>query len=138
MPVKQLIPMLSVGDVQRSLKFYQDVAGLVRTSPEEAIEEWQWARIESGSVCLMLAGNHCPVSGDEPSGLENNPAAVNFYFYPDDVVGHHKHLQQLGYEPGDLYVTFYQMKEFSLRDPDGHLLTFGQDTNDPPTPEPVK
>jgi hypothetical protein len=26
------------------------------------------------------------------------------------------------------------MKEFSLLDPDGHMLTFGQDTDEPPTP----
>jgi hypothetical protein len=27
------------------------------------------------------------------------------------------------------------MKEFSLLDPDGHMLTFGQDTDEPPTPD---
>jgi hypothetical protein len=27
------------------------------------------------------------------------------------------------------------MKEFSLLDPGGHRLTFGQDTDEPPTPD---
>jgi hypothetical protein len=36
---------------------------------------------------------------------------------------------------GKLYVTFYRMKEFSLLDPGGHRLTFGQDTDEPPTPD---
>jgi hypothetical protein len=36
---------------------------------------------------------------------------------------------------GDLCVTFYQMKEFSCLDPDGHMLTFGQHTDEPPTPD---
>jgi hypothetical protein len=35
----------------------------------------------------------------------------------------------------DLRVTFYGMKEFEVRNPDGHILWFGQETDEPPTPE---
>ena len=32
-----------------------------------------------------------------------------------------------GYQPTPLQVTIYGMREFSLTDPDGHMLSFGQD-----------
>jgi uncharacterized glyoxalase superfamily protein PhnB len=57
------------------------------------------------------------------------------FFYPDDVVALHRELTQRGVEVGELSVTFYRMKEFSFLDPDGHMLTFGQGTDEPPTPE---
>ncbi len=57
-----------------------------------------------------------------------------YYFYPDDVVALHGALGRKGIAVGDLCVTFYQMKESSCLDPDGHMLTFGQPTEEPPTP----
>ena len=30
-------------------------------------------------------------------------------------------------------VFFYQRREFAFRDPDGHLLIFSEETDDPPT-----
>jgi len=53
-----------------------------------------------------------------------------FYFYPDDVLALHEHVTQEGYKPTPLQVTFYGMKEFSLQDPDGHVLSFGQDSDE--------
>ena len=40
-----------------------------------------------------------------------------------------------GHEVSDLAVRFYGMKEFELLDPDGHVLVFGQETDEPVTPE---
>ena len=50
-----------------------------------------------------------------------------FYFYPDDVVALYAHVVASGFAPTALEVTHYGMREFSLTDPDGHLLSFGQD-----------
>ena len=52
-----------------------------------------------------------------------------YYFYPDNVVALHEHVLKSGFETTALETTFYGMKEFSMRDPDGHLLSFGQDEN---------
>ena len=51
------------------------------------------------------------------------------------MVALHRELTRAGIEVGELSVTFYRMKEFSFLDPDGHTLTFGQGTDEPPTPE---
>ena len=56
-----------------------------------------------------------------------------FYFYPDDVSALHAHVHREGYRPTPLQVTFYGMREFSLQDPDGHVLSFGQDADEQAT-----
>jgi uncharacterized glyoxalase superfamily protein PhnB len=130
----RLTPMLHVADVPRSLAFYRDALGFTLVSPESAVTEWGWAHIRRDGVDLMLAG-----------GLEGSPIRrpgdtgadwpVTLYFYPDDVESLHLALGSRGVEVGKLSVTFYRMKEFSCLDPDGHMLTFGQETSEPPTPE---
>ena len=135
MALTRLTPMLHVADVERSLAFYRDHLGFMLVSPEAALREYGWAHIRRDGVDLMLAG-----------GLEGGPIRrpgdtgadwpVMFYFYPDDVESLHLALGSRGVEVGELCVTFYRMKEFSCLDPDGHMLTFGQETDEPPTPGP--
>jgi len=45
----------------------------------------------------------------------------------------HASLKARGYEPSDLRVTFYDMKEFELEGPDGGRLWFGRQTAETPT-----
>jgi len=54
----------------------------------------------------------------------------------EDVVALHGSLKQAGHAVSDPAVRFYGMKEIELVDPDGHVLIFAQDTDEPPTPEP--
>lgn len=133
MRLSRMIPMLHVSDIGRSLGFYRDRLDFTLVSPESAVREWRWAHLRCGGVDLMLAG-----------GLEGGPIRLPgsksedwpamYYFYPDDVVAFHGALREKGVAVGDLCVTFYRMKEFYCLDPDGHMLTFGQDTDEPPTP----
>lgn len=124
MKLQQLVPMLKVSDIQRSLQFYREVAGFEMVSSLEALEKWHWAEIKSGDVQLMLT--QCDQDSPVPE-LDEEAWPTVFYFYPDDVEALYNHIQPLGYEMEELEVTFYGMKEFSLRDPDGHLLSFGQE-----------
>ena len=134
MALTRLVPMLHVVDVDRSLAFYRDRLGFTLLSPESAVKEWGWAHIRRDGVSLMLAGG---LTGGpiREKGDTGSDWPVMFYFYPDDVVALHGVLKARGVEVGDLCVTFYRMKEFSCLDPDGHMLTFGQETDEPPTPD---
>lgn len=127
MALTRLVPMLHVADIERSLAFYRERVGFTLLSPESAVKEWRW-------VDLMLAGG---LTGGpiREKGATTEDWPVMFYFYPDDVVGLHETLRKRGVDVGGLCVTFYRMKEFSCLDPDGHMLTFGQETDEPPTPE---
>jgi uncharacterized glyoxalase superfamily protein PhnB len=52
-----------------------------------------------------------------------------------NVVDLHAEAKRKDFQVIDLRVTFYGMKEFEVRDPDGHILWFGQGTDEPPTSE---
>jgi catechol 2,3-dioxygenase-like lactoylglutathione lyase family enzyme len=134
MALARLVPMLHVTDIRRSLGFYRDQLGFQLLSPEPLLDSFGWCHIRCDGVELMLtnglAGGPIRRPGDRD---ERWP--VMFYFYPDDVVGLHRELTVRGVDVGGLCVTVYQMKEFSILDPDGHMLTFGQGTDEPPTPD---
>jgi uncharacterized glyoxalase superfamily protein PhnB len=132
MRLSRMVPMLHVSDIERSLAFYRDALGFCLASPESAVEQWRWAHIRSGGVELMLAEGLEDGPIREPGATGDDWPAI-YYFYPDDVVGLHAALRAKDIAVGDLCVTFYRMKESSCLDPDGHMLSFGQETDEPAT-----
>jgi catechol 2,3-dioxygenase-like lactoylglutathione lyase family enzyme len=136
MRIKRLTPMLNVSDIERSLDFYQKLAGFELVSPRETVAQWRWAWIKSGDGELMLSESGGPatrVDQSDSSRDEGWPAI--YYFYPENVVDLHTEVKRQEFQVSDLRVTFYGMKEFEVQDPDGHILWFGQETDEPPTPE---
>lgn len=138
--ITNLIPMLGVDDVAASRKFYCDALGF------RCLNEMEW----EGRLCWCVltpdpdwkcdppARGEIMLTAVERSCLKGDPRpgrkGLYFYFYPDNVVALHTSLRERGYQVSELRVTFYQMKEFELEDPDGYQLWFGQETNEPPTP----
>ncbi len=133
MTMKQLIPMLNVSDLEASLSFYRQALSFELICPEQALSEWRWCAIRSGDTRLMLSETgSTPALAKECNPREDSSWPTIFYFYPDDVEALYRHLQGLGLKVTPLEVTFYGMKEFSIRDPDGHLLSFGEESDQQP------
>ena len=131
MELQQLIPMLNVADIDASLEFYRRAPGFEIVSDPAMAAEWRWATIRSGRPELMLAETGSPPA--LPAGVDahaNTTWPVLFYFYPDDVRVLHARVVEAGYAPSEIAVTAYGMREFSLQDPDGHMLGFGEDADD--------
>ena len=128
MKLKLLIPMLNVSDISQSLAFYRDALGFEVVSDPEAVSEWKWATIRSGDTELMLSESGCDIGlKRDIDPQESTDWPVIFYFYPDSVEALHEHILKLGYRPTELIDTIYGMREFSIQDPDGHMLSFGED-----------
>lgn len=120
--------MLNVSDINKSLKFYEEALGFKVVSDPNAVEEWRWATIQSGETELMLAETETDIGLEAPiDPQENTKWPSIFYFYPDSVNQLHEHIKKCGYMPTPLIRTIYGMKEFSIQDPDGHMLSFGED-----------
>lgn len=135
MPNQRVVPMLNCTDIQRSRAFYETL-GFRLTSPEANFTEWNWGYFKDPSgaeLMLMNCGQPPFPPGERPADPWAGPIPSVMYCYPDDVVALHAEVTEAGLAPDDLCVTFYGMKEFSLMDPDGHRLSFGQDTDEPPT-----
>jgi uncharacterized glyoxalase superfamily protein PhnB len=136
MRIKRLTPMLNVSDIERSVDFYRKIAGFELVSTRETLEQWRWATIKSGDCALMLSESGGPAKQiDQRDPLQDEGWPAIYDCYPEDVVALHAEVQRQGFPLSDLRVTFYGMKEFELRDPDGHILWFGQGTDEPPTVE---
>jgi hypothetical protein len=67
--------------------------------------------------------------------LPNKRMANIARIHPENVVDLHAEAKRTELRVRDLRGTFYGMKDFEVRDPDGHILWFGQGTDEPPTSE---
>ena len=118
-------PVLQVSDLERSVAFYSQTLGF------EAGRLWGdppcFCIVGRGSVTIML-----------DKGRDGQTVPLNQYWaayvYVDDVDALHREFSQAGAEiargPED---TYYGCRDFDVRDPDGHLIAFGQDLE--PGPE---
>ena len=129
--INRVTTMLNVSDIRKSLNFYRNVLGFELETPEEMVDEWRWAYISQGEARLMLA--NAAESADDlnykHSPEQNHWPAIH-YFYPESVMELHAYLKDHEYSPSELQVTFAGMREFWMRDPDGHLLVFGEETTE--------
>ncbi|MBW9270349.1 MAG: VOC family protein [Candidatus Thiodiazotropha sp. (ex. Lucinisca nassula)] len=131
MRLKALIPMLNVSDIGKSLSFYENALGFTVVSDPKAVHEWRWATIRSGDTELMLSETETDIGLDQSiDPQESTQWPVIFYFYPDNVRQLHQHIKNCGYVPTSLIDTIYGMREFSIQDPDGHMLSFGEDADE--------
>ncbi len=130
--MKNLTPNLMVVDVNATANFYQQVFGFqVIESVPDMVEpdsgKWQFAILHLGGVTIMLQNQRTLVE-DVPS-FSSQPigGTLTLYIEVEDVrslfekVESHVTLLKEG-----LYETFYGTTEFTMRDPNGYILTFAQ------------
>ena len=116
MQTRQLVPMVFVLEVERSIAFYQQLGfEVANTFTEEGTTGLAWAWLQCGAAHLMLAAAEEPIAADQQKAL--------FYLYTDDVAVARKSLAEAGLSPGEIWTPFYAPRgEFKLVDPDGYVL----------------
>jgi catechol 2,3-dioxygenase-like lactoylglutathione lyase family enzyme len=116
MQTRQLVPMVFVADLQRSIAFYAHLGFEVgNTFTPEGANEMSWAWLESSDARLMLALANEAIVSDEQR--------IHFYLYTDDVLSARDTLVEAGLTPGEITKPFYAPRgEFRLVDPDGYVL----------------
>ena len=116
MKTRQLVPMVSVADVERSIGFYQKLGFEVgNTFAPDGVQKTAWAWLYSDGAQLMLAAAENPVVAEQQRVL--------FYLYTDDVAAAHAQVAEAGLSPGAITTPFYAPRgEFQLVDPDGYVV----------------
>jgi len=116
METRQLVPLITVADVERSVSFYKHLGFEIgNTFAPQGATKPAWAWLRSGNAQLMLG------AATEPAKPEQQ--TVLFYLYTDDVGAARTSLIQAGFNPGQINTPFYAPRgEFELRDPDGYRL----------------
>ncbi|BDX07876.1 VOC family protein [Planctobacterium marinum] len=126
----RMTPMLNVRDIFKSLDFYQQALGFELVSPMEELIHFRWGIIAADGTEFMLSESECaPKLESHIDPLSDNSWSVNFYFYPANIEQLHETLVANQFQPTELKMTDYGMQEFSIQDPDGHLLSFGAESN---------
>jgi catechol 2,3-dioxygenase-like lactoylglutathione lyase family enzyme len=109
--------MLPVKSVSESVEFYQKLG----FSVEQRNDQWGWAMLRFDECRLMLDQSINAHAGA--------PRQSVLYLYPENITEYHQEVRRNGVAVPDLGLTFYNMTEFRLDDPDGNRLWIGQTTS---------
>lgn len=111
--------VLLVTDVAAALDYYREKLGFDVSTYEANPEHYGYARRDS---CYL---HFACVGGVEPR--PNHPDMFDLYVYTDDVDGLYAELVGRGVDVLDPPTDrAYGLRDFRVRDPDGHELAFGQ------------
>lgn len=118
MQTLRAMPVLQVSDVRASAQYYAR-AGFAA--------EGEWADDDDAVFFAILQ------RGDVTLGLQllRGPLRVNThwgaYVYVDDLAALHAEFTREGLDPTEIrHPEHYGCMDFDIRDPDGHLIAFGQ------------
>lgn len=111
--LRRLTPMLHTLDLQRTIDWFEGLLGFTCVARQAD----RWCRLERDGIALMFMRND-HLGSPHMTGTQ--------YIYVDDVVALWRSLEdrvdaEWGPEPMP-----YGMLEFAIRDPNGYLLSFGQ------------
>ncbi len=111
--LRSLCPMLQSSDLEHTIDWYQSVLGFRCIGRED-----EWCRLERDGVWLMFMHN---------AHLGAPHATATQYIYVDDLDALWASIKdrvKAEWGPEDMR---YGMKEFAIKDPDGYLLSFGEE-----------
>ena len=117
-PLRGLVPMVQVKDVQRSINFYCQIGfEVTNTLDHEGSLRWAW--LQNGQAHLMLVRSARLTIPDAQDVL--------FYLYAFDVVSYRDELVAQGVKVSRLNRRQHMPAgEFRIDDPDGYCLLVGQ------------
>jgi uncharacterized glyoxalase superfamily protein PhnB len=118
----QTYPVLSFTDARKGLDFLKDVLGFESIAEHTGEDgELFHAELRFGSGVIMVSGSRKP----DPANPWST-APIGTYVYVEDIDAHHQRSKAAGC---DIFMELREMeygaREYSLRDADGHLWSFG-------------
>lgn len=113
-----IVTTIQVTQLERAIEFYNQLG---------FIKDWTWpddspthASLSKDGVGFMIT-----IKADGDSIQK-----ADLYFRISNVEGYHKHLKDNDVIDADLIQSDYGMLDFSISDPWGHRLTFGEPNGD--------
>ncbi|MBI2297953.1 MAG: VOC family protein [Armatimonadetes bacterium] len=132
--VTGLTPIVSVSDVDRSVAFYESLGFETLNKIQwEGQTSWAALRRDGANLMLGLGHTHDEEGNTLPMDHSHGHRECILYLRVEDVAGMRDDLLARGHAPSELEVQFYGMKETHVEDPDGYLIIFGENTDEPPS-----
>lgn len=121
--------MLACIDLSEAVRFYVEKLGFncnaMHGNPPV------WAEVERNGVSVML--NAPPAECVRRDVFRSSRDYQIYYFDAEGVVELHAEFASRGVAVSPLRVAFYGMKEFEVRDQEGHWLWFAEPTDEAPS-----
>lgn len=119
----KIVTEIAVANMEQSLKFYE-MLGFVKDN-EGIVDEQgsQWNSLALGDTGLWHIRED--IAGDLQKGAPRGNG-VNIYVTVDDVDAVHERVRTGGLQMNiirDIETAWYGLRQFSIADPDGYLLT---------------
>lgn len=124
-----LRPMLAVVDLPAAVRFYVEKLGFNCSSMFGNPPVWAEV-VRNGTAVMLNAPPAEHVRRDVPRSSRDYQV---YYINVDGIEKLHAEFRSRGVSVTDMRVAIYGMKEFELRDPEGHWFWFGEPTDQPPT-----
>lgn len=120
-------PNLIVADISRSLAFYVDLLGFARTIAVPEQPPFVFVAVASGSIQIFL-NLAADVLKEHPefAGKVTPSYANSMFIETDDVDAVYDRLKSRAPVVMPIVTQWYGMREFSIADPDGYVVTFAQ------------
>ena len=126
MKIKKITPNIIVNDVNANVAYYTKNFGfeVIATVPESG--KLDFAMLTSGECTLMFQDKHIEST---PSFKEIGiGSTITLYIDVDDVETLYKNLKNNEVDLlTDIFTTFYNTKEFVVKDLNGYILIFAQE-----------
>ena len=114
-----IMPVLKVADLQRSIRWYGEVLGM---STDERHDE------DSGDICFVRAGD-AELLLSTASHLGGSPSFTGtLYFRVEGVDELFRRIAGRAEVVWPLEKQDYGTREFGIRDPDGYVLAFAEES----------
>ena len=125
----KLTPNLLVDDVERSLRFYEDVLGFTRGFTVPEARPFVFGSVVSGPIEIFFNEKNTAVK--EYPGFAGRAIGITGTLYielqgPGNIEGLHDRLKPLTAIVMPMVTQFYGVKEFAIADPDGYVITFAE------------
>jgi len=123
--VRQVWPLLTVQDVERSVEFYRNRLGFTVVGRAASGNKLFWCRVERGGASIMLQQ-----SQDEDGAAAGRGRGVSLYFLCDDADSLHAELSARGLQLKLPSLAPYGMRQLFVPEPDGYSICFESPTED--------
>lgn len=117
------IPVLNCQSIEKSLQFYQQILHFVIVNKRDDNGELCWVHLMHGETTLMLQSIGASLSQQQGGQFAHT---ISLYFFVDNIDDLKHLISAKGMSSSAMKVMDYNMREFSLSDPDGNIIVIAE------------
>jgi uncharacterized glyoxalase superfamily protein PhnB len=124
---ESLAPNVIVDDVNRAVEYYTTIFGFTLLASVPETGKFNWAMVQHGSVILMFQSLKS-LQEDLPTlNIKTKGSLGTFYIKVKNVDQLYESVKGKVEIAADMRISFYNAKEFTVKDLNGYFLTFAED-----------